>query len=177
MRKLLLGAGYTSRVLALDDIGKLLRKLGMIFLYDLAVLDEIDSDIGGDIAECAKIGKLLAIYLDYILTSHISAEGVLYESYGAIELIETQKIIDLHSVARRDMVYDNSVLYRIYVHFAASNKKSISAIRIYFPLSTCLKYAARGSLSTPTVISFTRGNGCIMQRSDFARVSLSGVRI
>ena len=47
MRKLLLCAGYASRVLALDDIGKLLRKLGMIFLYDLTVLDEIDRNVGG----------------------------------------------------------------------------------------------------------------------------------
>ena len=124
--ELLLRARDTTGVLALNDIDYLLGHLGMVFSYSLAVLDNIYSNVGINISENLKVGKIFRIYLDYILASHSFARRVFDNGDRAIKLVKSEKMVDLHTLTRFYVVDNDSVLYRIYMH----NRTSL----IYSPL-------------------------------------------
>lgn len=140
MLKLLLAGGYTSRVFALDNIYKLFGHLDNVLINENAVFYDIDSYIGIDVADNIKAYGNIGVDFDNILFAHFAARDVFDYRNRAVELVKTEKLIQAHTVACRDMVDDNTVIDRIYIHFAASSKSiRMSAILIYLPLSTCLK--------------------------------------
>ena len=89
----------------------------MAFFDHLAVLYDIDRDPRIDISEDGKIEIKLRVDLDYILFAHLQAVYVLYYRHGAVKLAEFENTVYFHALSRADMVEDDSVLYRINVHF------------------------------------------------------------
>ena len=81
-------------------------------------------------------------------------EPVLRMFQGAVTVAAAAITRSWHSTCRR---------YR-------SKQSRSSAIRTYNPLAACRKYAARGSASTSTAISSTRGKGCINTACGFSLV-------
>lgn len=129
-----LHGGDAAGVLALDDINYLKRKLGVILAYVHAVLDDIDREVVVDIAKHREIRNDLGVYLDDILLAHSATLRVLDDSHGAVELVKSEELVYLHRLTCFDVVDNDSVLYLVYVHFAASSKSIlISAIRMYLP--------------------------------------------
>ena len=86
-------------------------------------------------------------------------------------------IVDVHGVAGSDVVQNNAVFNVSDSHTFTSSIFRIRAIRMNIPFLAWWKYMALGSSSTATLISLTRGRGCMMHRSFLAGTSLSGVRI
>lgn len=161
--KLLLYLRDAAGVFALDDVGDGVWEAERLFLDYLAVLDYVYRDVVVDKAENVKIDKVKsAVDFYYVLFAHFVAAGVFYYGNAAVKLSEPEIIIDIHTFSGFDMVDDEAVFKFSYVQHGSFTSKSvsISAIRTYTPNCTCLKYAARGSLSTSTDISFTLGRGC-----------------
>ena len=74
---LLLDSGDTARVLALDHIAQGLRQLEMQLLFQLAVFDQIDSDVAVDVAEHVEVDIDTVIDLDDVLLAIFRAVRVL----------------------------------------------------------------------------------------------------
>ena len=75
----------------------------------------------------------VGVDLDDILAAVLGGNNVLQESHGAVQIAQTQNVVELHALAGGDVVDNNTVLYRIYVHTVTSKSFKISAILIYFP--------------------------------------------
>ena len=75
MRKLLLDRGDAARVLAVDHIGDLFRKLECFFSTILSILDDVDSDTCGrcSLAHPSIYQIQAAVDLDDVLAAHLVA--------------------------------------------------------------------------------------------------------
>ena len=116
MDDLLLDSGDTARVLALDHIAQSLRQLEVQLLFQLAVFDQIDSDVAVDVAEHVEVDIDTVIDLDDVLLAIFRAVRVLNDRDTVIHLVEPQKFIYHHTLARLDMVEHDSVFHAIYIH-------------------------------------------------------------
>ena len=116
MRKLLLGSGDATGIMATDNVNKLLGENRIFLLDQLAVADNIHCNTRGNVSEdvCIDIDRLCD--LDYILLAHFSARGVLDDRNVAIKLIKTEKVIDLHTLTGGNVVDYYTVFNRIYLH-------------------------------------------------------------
>lgn len=139
--QLLLGRSYTARIFALYNVRQRFGH-GDAFLFGKhSVFDDIDRCIGVNKAYDIEVDGDIGVYLNYVFSSHFFTCNILDYRNRNIERIETEKLIKTHSAARRDMVDNDAVGYGVNVHIvpASFNSFKMSAIRIYFPLRTCLK--------------------------------------
>lgn len=82
MRQLLLDGGDAARVLAVDHIGDLFRKLQGPLFRNLIVADNVDRDVVIDVAQNVEIDVVqTALDLNDVLASHLVASCVLDNRY------------------------------------------------------------------------------------------------
>ena len=91
-------------------IRPIITERSMASVADKKYVCEVAKDDG-------KIEIKLRVDLDYILFAHLQAVYVLYYRHGAVKLAEFENTVYFHALSRADMVEDDSVLYRINVHF------------------------------------------------------------
>ena len=139
MGKLLLNRGYATGIFAFNNIFELSGKLDFFLLDEDAVLDDVDCNAGINVAEDIEIDVKVGVNFDDILFAKLAAHNVFDDCNRAVQLVKLKEIIDLHTLAGLDMVDNDTVFYRIYVHTSTSKSLRMRAIRIYFPLSACLK--------------------------------------
>ena len=70
---------------------------------------------------------------------HQFAGRVLDDGHGTIQRFQVEQLIDLHRFPGADMVDDDAVADRVYIHTSTPSSFKISAMRMYLPLSACLK--------------------------------------
>ena len=85
-----------------------------------------------------------AYHLEYFITfaAGLMADGVFDQRHGHVQRVQAQQLVDAHAPARGDVVDDDAVLDGVNIHCASTSIPSsfrISAMRMYLPLSTCLK--------------------------------------
>jgi len=139
MIQLLLGRGDAARILTFYYIHQLLRGLQSLFLYQNAILDDVDGGLGVNIGDHIEIHGEITVDLDDILAAHFGADSVTDQSDLALGLFQTQQFIQLGAAACGDMVDDHAVFNGTDTLAFTPSSIMIRAIRIYLPLSTCLK--------------------------------------
>ena len=136
----------------------------MLFFHQLAVFYHGHGDVVIQKAQKIQIERDQAFYLDDVLFAVFAAVGVGDDGHLPLHLVKLQHIVNQAPFAAGDMIDHITCFDSTDVdHTSGTSKPSknmISAIRIYTPYCACLKYIARGSLSTSRLISFTRGSGC-----------------
>ena len=91
---------------------------------------------------CAAFLNLTPEHLDIHgdVEHYFQSKAMLFEQCDrAVQLPQPQQAVQLHAAPRRDVVYHDSVPYGINSHTLTPNSIRISAMRIYFPFSTCSK--------------------------------------
>ena len=111
MGQILLRCCYAAGILALYNILYLFGKGNLFLFAKNTVFDYIDGDIRIDIAENIKVNLHIRIDFDDILRAHFLAVDIFYDCNSAVKLIKLKVIINLHAVARFDMVDNNTVFY------------------------------------------------------------------
>ena len=140
MIELLFTRRDTARILAFQHVRERLRQRQRFLFDEQPVLDHVDCRTRIDIAYHVEIDRDIRVDLDDIFLAHFAAGDVLDNRDGNVECVEPEQIVQLHGAPGFDMVDHDAVLNGINVHKAASFKSlRISAMRIYLPLSTCLK--------------------------------------
>lgn len=110
MRQLLLDGGDAAGIFAVDDVCDFLWHFHPFFLYDMAVLDDIDRDVVIDVSQDIQIYQVkAAVDLDYIFFAHLAALGILNDCSLALKLFQSQFIIDIHTFACLDMIQYNAL--------------------------------------------------------------------
>ena len=109
MRKLLLDRGNAARVLAVDDICDFFRHLDIFFLYDFSILDDVDRDTVIDVAEHINIYQIkAAVDLDDVLASHLAAARIFDNSHLAVQLVQPQFKVNIHTASCLDVVQNKT---------------------------------------------------------------------
>ena len=122
MGQLLLGGGDATGVLAEENIRQLGGQHGAALLDQLAVSDDVDGDIGIDIAEDVHIQLDVGVDLDDVLLAHLAAVAVLDDGNRAIQLVQMEQVVDLHAATGGDVVNDYTVFDGIDVHACSINR-------------------------------------------------------
>ena len=100
-------------VLAADHVDDPLRKGETLFLDDLVVLDDVNSDVVVDVAQDIEVQIVdRAGDLDDVLAPHLVRGGVFDDRDRAVELAELKVSVDGHRIAGLDMIEDESLLKR-----------------------------------------------------------------
>ena len=133
MLKILLGAAYAAGITAVNDVGELVGQLYVLFLGDNTVFDNIDGNMGAYIADNIKIYIEAAVYLDNVLTPHDLTGSVLNKCNGAVKTVQLKELIELHCLARSNMVDNDTVYNAVYLHTSTSRSFIISAMRMKRP--------------------------------------------
>lgn len=110
MLQFLLNGGDAPGIFAFEHIGKLLGQAYGFLVKKLAVLDKVESHSRVNIADYIEVNGDIGINLDYILLAHFAGMDILDNGDGAIELVETEKLIKPHTAAGSDVVYNYAVL-------------------------------------------------------------------
>ncbi len=107
----LLDGSDAAGILAVDDVHQPLGQGELLFLHDLAVLDDIDGDGVVDEAKGVKIQKLeRSLHLDDVLAAHLAGSGLHDHGDLAVKLVELQLSVDIHGFSGRNMVkYDTFI--------------------------------------------------------------------
>lgn len=109
MRQLLLDGGDAARVLAVDDICDFFRHLDIFFLYDFSILDDVDRDTVIDVAEHINIYQIkAAVDLDDVLASHLAAARIFDDSHLAVQLVQPQFKVNIHTASCLDVVQNKT---------------------------------------------------------------------
>ena len=137
--QLLLGGGYAARILAVDDVHHALRQSQMLTLEELAFLNNIHRDTRVDIAENIEVEIDDLTNLNNVFFAHLFAFCVLDHGNSAVEFVETKNVVDFHAATGSDVIEHNAVFDLTDNHTFTSKSFRMSAMRIYLPLSTCLK--------------------------------------
>lgn len=99
----------TAGILATDHVGDLFRKGERFLFYDLAVTDDVDGDAVIDEAQNIQIQHFRrALHFDDILLAHLVAAGIFDDGYAAVQLIQLQITIDLHTFSCLDVIQDKT---------------------------------------------------------------------
>ena len=109
LRQLLLNGGDAAGILAADDVGDALGQLELALFDALAVLDDVDGDAGVDIADDIPVKVEHLIDLDDVLAAEFSARNFLEQRDGAVELVKTEDVVELHRLAGGDVVDNDTV--------------------------------------------------------------------
>ena len=116
LRQLLLNGGDAAGILAADDVGDALGQLELALFGEFAVLNDVDGDVGVDIADDVPVKIEYPVDLDDVLAAELAAGDVFEDGNGAGELVQTEDLVELHGLAGRDVVDDDPVLNRINKH-------------------------------------------------------------
>ena len=108
MGDLLLYGGYTSGILAFQDIRKSFGKLHMKLLHKLAVFYKIYGNVAVNISQNIEIQRNIAVDFDYVLLSVFSAGNILEHSDRAVQLVQTQIIVYLPAFSGFNMVSNDT---------------------------------------------------------------------
>ena len=109
MGKILLGGRYTAGIFAMKNILYLHWQSELFLFATNAVLDDVDRRFGINISECVKVNLHFGIDFNDILQAHFLAVNILDYRNGAVKLVKLKLIINLHALARRNVVDNNSV--------------------------------------------------------------------
>lgn len=100
-----------ARILAVDDIDKLLGKLQFLLFDDLTILDDIDRDRMIYEAESIQVQLLQrGLYFYDVLLTHLVRVGMHDHCDLAVHTVELETLVDVHSLACRDMVQNDSFI-------------------------------------------------------------------
>lgn len=103
--KPLLNGCDASRVPALDHVPYLFGKSERFFGDDLAVLDDVHSDIVVDEAEDIQVHKIYGTFdLHDIFLPHFTAFCIFYDSDTAVQFVKVKILIDFHALACLDVI-------------------------------------------------------------------------
>lgn len=108
--------GDAPGVLAVDDIYQLFGQLHMLFRHPHAVADDIDGDVGVNVAQHVQIDLHGGVDLDDVLLAHPPAADVLDDGHRAVQLVQMQVFVDVHALAGLDVVQDHAVLDAVDIH-------------------------------------------------------------
>ena len=110
MRELLLDRCDAAGVLAANYICKSLRMMESFLLHNLAVLDDIDSDLIVDETNYIEIDLIQTAFdLNDIFLPHQLAGSILDDSYLIIDIAEMEISVKIHGLSGRDMIENNTV--------------------------------------------------------------------
>ena len=109
LRQLLLNGGDAAGILAADDVGDALGQLELALFDALAVLDDVDGDAGVDVTDHVPVEVQDAVDLDDILAAELAADDVFEQRHGAVELVKTEDVVELHRLAGGDVVDNDTV--------------------------------------------------------------------
>ena len=118
----LLDGCNASRVLAADHIADLFREFQLFLLNDLFILDDIDRDVVINESENIQIHEVdRALNLDNIFPAHFIALCVLDDGDAAVQLVQMQIFVNVHTPACLNMVKnkafrDTSYIQCIFYH-------------------------------------------------------------
>ena len=94
-----------SRVFAVDHIADLFGKLQLFLFDDLLILNNIDRDIVINESEDIKIHEIDGAFdLDNVFSSHFAALCIFDDRNTAVQLVKVKIFIDIHTLARFNMV-------------------------------------------------------------------------
>ena len=111
MGQLLLDGGDAAGIFAADDVGDFLRQAQRLFLRNLSVPNNIDSDFMFDKAQHIQIDRVQApFYFNNILAPHFRAAGILDNRHLTVQMAQSQMLVDVHTFPGRDMVQDDAFL-------------------------------------------------------------------
>ena len=116
MRQLLLRSGDAPRILTVDHVGDLLRKIDMGPLRQLSAFDDVDRDPRIHITDGIQVDVDDPVDLDDILAPHFAAVGILDERHLAVQIIKPQDPVKLHPSASLDMIQHDAVFNLSYNH-------------------------------------------------------------
>ena len=112
--------GDAAGVLAVDDVHQLLGQLQVLLGNPLTVADNVDGDVGVDVAQHVQIHLHGRVDLDDVLFAHAVAADVLDDGHGAVQLIQVEVLVDVHALASLDVVQDHAVLDAVDIHKTVS---------------------------------------------------------
>ena len=108
--------GDAPGVLAPDDVHQLLGGMEAAFLRPDAVPDDVDGDFVVDIAQHVHVHVHGGVDFDDVLFPHPAAADVFDDGHGAVQLVQVEVFVDVHALARLDVVQDHAVLDAVNVH-------------------------------------------------------------
>ena len=119
----------------------------MLLGHPLAVADHVDGDVGVNVAQHVQIHFHGRVDLDDVLFAHAVAADVLDDGHGAVQLVQMEVLVDVHTLAGLDVVQDHAVLDAVDIHkiqfsFPHTWTPSsfiIRAIRMNLPFFTCFQ--------------------------------------
>ena len=129
----LLGGCDATGVLAHKNVREGLGERDFFLLYYLFVTDDAYRGSGADKADEIHVKLLHGVDLDDVLFAQLEAIYVFQHSYGAIQGVQAQHLVQDHGLAGRNVVDDNAVFDAIDSHTSISNNFRISAMRTYLP--------------------------------------------
>ena len=93
----------------MDDICDFFRHLDIFFLYDFSILDDVDRDTVIDVAEHINIYQIkAAVDLDDVLASHLAAARIFDNSHLAVQLVQPQFKVNIHTASCLDVVQNKT---------------------------------------------------------------------
>lgn len=105
-----------SGVLAVDDVYDLLRKLHMLLLDDLIVLDVADRDVRVHIAQYIQIDIQGVGDLQDVFLTHLVAGYIFDDRHAAVQLVQPQVAVDVHASSGFDVIQNDSVFNAVNLH-------------------------------------------------------------
>ena len=107
---------YYSMVRYADHIHDLSGKGEDLLIYNLAVLNDVDSDIVIDKAQDVEInGVDRTFYFDNVFAAHFIAAGIFNDGHTAVHLVQFQIVVDGHSLSGLDVVEYESIFNSSYI--------------------------------------------------------------
>ena len=141
MIKSLLDGGDAPRVLAADDIFDLFRKLELLLVNDLLILDDVYRDIVVDESENIQIHEVdRAFDLDDIFLSHLVAFCVFDDCDAAVQFIEVKVFVDIHASASFDVVENKAFRDTSYIQCIFYHVCFLSVILEFLPYIQCYMF-------------------------------------
>lgn len=105
MRQFLLYGRDAAGIVAVDHILDLLWQYQIFFVHDFPVLDDIDGDVVVNISQHIQVQHIyVAFHFQDILFAHLIAAGVFDNGHGAVQLVQSQVIIERKAFSGLDVV-------------------------------------------------------------------------
>ena len=136
LRQLLLNGGDAARICTADDSLHLLRERKGFLFDDFPVFDHIDCDVRIHKGENVQIQRIdIAFHLQDIFFAHGVAPGILNDCDCAVQLIQSEVMIELQTFAGLDVIQNKAffdfsdIQHNTGPPYTSSSSVAISAMR------------------------------------------------